>query len=66
MLFFVVIVYDFFITFVRYKIIASATEGLVQQVLQRIWALGLIEIWFCIWDDMANPRIGLNLDPNPL
>ena len=44
MLFFVVIVYDFFITFVRYKIIASATEGLVQQPLQRIWAFGLMEI----------------------
>jgi len=37
-----------------------------QQPLQRIWALGLMEIWFCIWDDLANPKIGLNLVPNPL
>jgi hypothetical protein len=22
--------------------------------------------WFCIWDDLANPKIGLNLVPNRL
>jgi hypothetical protein len=22
--------------------------------------------WFCIWDDLANPKIGFNLIPNPL
>ncbi|MFB9109519.1 hypothetical protein ACFFVK_13110, partial [Flavobacterium gyeonganense] len=54
------------IIFVRYKITVSATEGLVQQPLQRIWAFGLMEKWFCIWNDLANPRIGLNLVPNPL
>ena len=37
-----------------------------QQPLQRIWALGLMKKWFCIWDDLANPKIGLNLVPNPL
>jgi len=37
-----------------------------QQLLQRIWAIGLMEKWFCIWDDLANPKIGLNLTPNPL
>jgi hypothetical protein len=37
-----------------------------QQLLQRIWAIGLMESWFCIWDDLANPKIGLNLVPNPL
>jgi hypothetical protein len=26
-----------------------------QQLLQRIWAIGLMESWFCIWDDLANP-----------
>ena len=31
-----------FITFVRYKIKSSATEGLVQQSLQEIWVFGLI------------------------
>jgi hypothetical protein len=25
-----------------------------------------MERWFCIWDDLANPKIGLNLIPNPL
>jgi hypothetical protein len=25
-----------------------------------------MERWFCIWDDLANPKIGLNLVPNPL
>ncbi|HFG0577264.1 hypothetical protein [Flavobacterium psychrophilum] len=30
------------------------------------WAFGLMESWFCIWDDLANPKIGLNLIPNPL
>jgi len=39
---------------------------ITQQQLQRIWALGLIEKWFCIWDDLENPKIGLNLIPNPL
>ena len=44
----------------------GATEGLVQQLLQRIWAIGLMESWFCVWDDLANLKIGLNLVPNPL
>jgi len=26
----------------------------------------LMESWFCICDDLANPKIGLNLVPNPL
>ena len=25
-----------------------------------------MESWFCIWSDLANPKIGLNLVPNPL
>jgi hypothetical protein len=25
-----------------------------------------MEKWFCIWDDLANPKNGLNLVPNPL
>ena len=25
-----------------------------------------MEKWSCIWDDLANPKIGLNLVPNPL
>jgi hypothetical protein len=25
-----------------------------------------MESWFCTWDDLANPKIGLNLVPNPL
>ena len=37
-----------------------------QQPLQRIWAIGLMESWFCTWDDLANPKIGFNLVPNPL
>ena len=37
-----------------------------QQPLQRIWALGLMKSWSCIWDNLANPKIGLNLVPNPL
>jgi len=28
--------------------------------------LGLMEKWSCIWDDLPNPKIGLNLVPNPL
>ncbi|WP_124019284.1 hypothetical protein [Flavobacterium sp. A45] len=37
-----------------------------QQPLQRILAFGLMGKWSCIWDDLANPNIGLNLIPNPL
>jgi hypothetical protein len=46
-----------------------------QQPLQRIWALGLMEKWFCIWDDLlrlfaisrvANPKIRINLVPKLL
>ena len=44
----------------------AATEGLVQQLLQRIWAIGLIESWFCIWEYLANPKLMLYLTPNPL
>jgi len=40
--------------------------NICQQLLQRIWAIGLMESWFCIWDDFANPKIELNLVPNPL
>jgi len=36
------------------------------QLRQRIWVLGLMGSWFCIGDDLANPKIGLNLTPNPL
>jgi hypothetical protein len=25
-----------------------------------------MESWFCIWEYLANPKIGLNLVPNPL
>jgi hypothetical protein len=28
--------------------------------------LGLMERWFCIWDDLANPKIGLNLVQKPV
>jgi hypothetical protein len=24
-----------------------------------------MESWFCIWDDLANPKIELNLIPKP-
>jgi len=41
-------------------------KNCLQQPLQRIWAFGLMERWFCIWDDLANPKNGLNLVPNPL
>ncbi|GAW89761.1 hypothetical protein NO004_520040 [Flavobacterium psychrophilum] len=36
------------------------------QAFGKIGVLGLMESWFCIWDDLANPKIGLNLFPNPL
>ena len=26
-----------------------------------MWAIGLMERWFYIWDDLANPKNGLNL-----
>jgi hypothetical protein len=35
-------------------------------MLERIWALGLMKRWFCIWDDLANPKIGLNIIINPM
>jgi hypothetical protein len=37
-----------------------------QHTLQLIWAIGLMESWFCIWEYLANPKIRLNLVPNPL
>jgi hypothetical protein len=66
MLFFVVIISYFSYLRKIIKINNGATEGLVQQLLQRIWATGLMGSWFYIWDDWANPKIGLNLVPNPL
>ncbi|SNB37438.1 hypothetical protein NO098_350075 [Flavobacterium psychrophilum] len=33
------------------------------QAFGKIGVLGLMESWFCIWDDLANPKIGLNLVP---
>ena len=29
-----------------------------QQLLQQIWTIGLMENWFCIWGDLANPNNG--------
>ncbi len=37
-----------------------------QHTLQAIWAFGLMENLVCIWDNLANPNIGLNLVPNCL
>jgi hypothetical protein len=46
-----------------------------QQLLQRIWAIGLMGKWFCMRDDLlrlfaiarvANPNNELNLVPNLL
>jgi hypothetical protein len=66
-MFFFVVIYKILVFLQRTNIFRSyATEGLVQQALQRIWAIGLMESWFCIWDDLANPKNGLNLVPNPL
>ena len=45
------------------------------QQLQRIGAIGLIESWFCNWDDLLrlfaiarveDPKIGLDIVQNPL
>ncbi len=35
-------------------------------MLQRNRVIGLMESWFYIWDDLANPKNELNLVPNPL
>lgn len=37
-----------------------------KQLLQRIYAIGLMDSLFCVWNDLKNPKIGLNLIPNPL
>lgn len=37
-----------------------------QHTLQAIWAFGLMENLVCIWDNLANPKNGLNLVPNCL
>jgi len=34
-------------------------------MLQRIWAIGLIGKWFCIWQFSDNRKINLNLEPKP-
>jgi len=36
------------------------------QQLQQIWVMGITQSCFCIWDDLANPKNGLNLVPDPL
>ena len=40
--------------------------GICQHTLQAIWALGLMEKLVLYLEDLANPKIGLNLVPNPL
>jgi hypothetical protein len=50
MLFFVVITFFFNYISKVIKIQIRATEGLVQQLLQAIWTIGLMENWFCIWE----------------
>jgi hypothetical protein len=66
MLFFVVITFFFNYISKVIKIQIGATKGLVQHMLQRIWAIVLMGSWFCVWNDLANPKNGLNLVPNPL
>ncbi len=46
--------------------IIEERKAICQHTLQRIWAISLMESWFCIWDDLANPKVRLNLVPNPL
>lgn len=36
------------------------------QLLQQIWAMGLMVSWFCILDDFVNPNNDLNLVANML
>jgi hypothetical protein len=35
-------------------------------MLQRIWAIGLMEKWFCICENLVNPKDNADLDPNCL
>ncbi len=41
-------------------------KNVLQHTLQASWGFGLMERWFCIWDDLANPKNRLNLVLNPL
>jgi len=47
------------------KLVGKTNKSNSKQ-LQRIWIIGIMKKWFCIWYDLANPRIGLNLVPNPI
>jgi hypothetical protein len=40
-------------------------KAIAQQLLQRIWAFGLMGKWFCIWMFSDNRKINLNLVPKP-
>lgn len=53
----------YFRIFIKAYSVCPAHAGHTQP-LQRIWALGLMERWFCTWDDLANPKNGLNLVQN--
>lgn len=43
---------DFINTFIERKLNKKTTHN----SNQRIWAIDLMERWFCIWDDLANPK----------
>lgn len=47
------------------KLVGKTNKSNAKQ-LQRIWIIGIMKKWFCIWYYLANPRIGLNLVPNPM
>ena len=36
-------------------------KNVAQQLLQRIWVIGLMESWFCIWDDCSTSSLSLVL-----
>jgi hypothetical protein len=65
MLFFVVIIFYFSYLRKIIKINNGATEGLVQQLLQRIWAIGSMGSWFCTWKFSDNRKINHTLETKP-
>ena len=55
-----------YLGFIAMLLIKKERINVAQQLLQRIWAIGLMEKWFYIWMFRDNRKINVTLVPNPL
>ena len=55
--------FKLFFTILIFLLVYKTRELLLTDSTTNL-AIDFMESWFCIWDDLVNPKTGLNLVPN--